>query len=73
MELFRNNASIFMQISLVVKKRRRRGKKEKKPTKISECFINGRGLNDAKSKGPVALPSPKHFSSRQERKKSMTK
>lgn len=65
MELFRNNDSIFMQISLVVKKRRRR----KKTTKISEWSLNGRFLNDAKSKGLVALQSPKHFSSSQGEKK----
>lgn len=61
MELFRNNDSIFMQISLVVKKRR----EEKKTTKISEWSLNGRFLNDAKSKGLVALQSLKHFSGSQ--------
>lgn len=68
MELFRNNDSIFMQISLVVKKKT----KKKKTTKISEWFLNGRFLNDAKSKGLVALHNPKYFSSSREKKKPMT-
>lgn len=65
MELFRNNDSIFMQISLVVKK-----KKKDEEEKISEWFLNGRFLNDAKSKGPVAPHNPKRFSSSQGKKKA---